>query len=375
MRAASLLASRAVPANHEASGSGLPGSPRRGPLTQQPGHVAGHGVRRPACCRRAAASLTADRTPALARAARRRSAASRTATVAPMPGGRRPGSWSRTWDRPCHGYSAPSAAAHSAQIRCRAAWELLVCLPERAAAQVLGGVGERAPAEEGPLADLIGGDRVGPWMPVTTRARTRTRGPGLGGPRRPGGCAAREQGHQSGAAAPRRTSGSAMIARSSWVPSPNCAKTRRMNRSGRPGPVPQHVDHRAEPGQRPDQLALDGQDLPRPAGTGLAAKPKRRVDVRQRVGRAPAQRAPDRQRGHQRRGHAPAEQRGQDPPLRGQFPGQASEPGVPGSPASAGVHSAVIHSHPLPCGPSPEACFLATPDPGAQPTFGATWAG
>src|SRR5579872_812583 len=37
-----------------------------------------------------------------------------------MPGGRSSGSWSSTWDKPCHGYIAPCAAAHSAQMWCRA---------------------------------------------------------------------------------------------------------------------------------------------------------------------------------------------------------------------------------------------------------------
>src|ERR1700740_1697107 len=41
--------------------------------------------------------------------------------------------------------------------------EPVVGFPERAAAQVLVGVDQRAPAEERPLPDLIAGDRVRGW--------------------------------------------------------------------------------------------------------------------------------------------------------------------------------------------------------------------
>src|SRR5215813_3174464 len=75
-----------------------------------------------------AEALTAASIPVLARA-RRRSAASRPATVDSMPGGRFPGSWSSTCDRACHGYRTPCATAHRTQMWWRASCSQLWAPP------------------------------------------------------------------------------------------------------------------------------------------------------------------------------------------------------------------------------------------------------
>ena len=72
-----------------------------------------------------------------------------------------------------------------------------------------------------------------------------------------------------------------------------------------PGPVPQHVDERAQIRQRRDDHRFR---RPPPPGASLAAlgvDAVRGVDVGERVGRAAAQRAADQQRRHQRPGLAP----------------------------------------------------------------------
>ena len=92
--------------------------------------------------------------------ARRRSAASRPATVDSMPGGRFPGSWSITCYRPCHGCRAPCAAAHSAQMWWRAWCSRLWTSHSESRRRYLSVSISAHQPREGPLPDLLTGDRV-----------------------------------------------------------------------------------------------------------------------------------------------------------------------------------------------------------------------
>ena len=76
-----------------------------------------------------------------------------------MPGGRFPGSWSSTCDRPCHGYRRRSPPP--TVPRCSGVPRSAGCGPPTASPpQVLVGVDQHAPAVEGPLPDLLARDRV-----------------------------------------------------------------------------------------------------------------------------------------------------------------------------------------------------------------------
>jgi hypothetical protein len=77
------------------------------------------------------------------------------ATVDSGPGGRFPGSWSCTCGRPCHGYSAPVAAACKRADVVPCLVEPVVGLPPRAAAGVLIDVNQGTSAGERPLAEPL----------------------------------------------------------------------------------------------------------------------------------------------------------------------------------------------------------------------------
>ena len=203
-----------------------------------------------------------------------------------------------------------------------------VGFPQRVPPQVLAGVDQRAPAEEGPLPDLLTGDRVRGLQ--LTAGALRAAGIRASGFWEPGGAGAWYSGMKSGAPPPRRRAwicASATTARSSWVPPANWAKIRRTHWPA--GPLRCRSTSASAPnsGSAAATIASTAPTPPAPAAPHGCQRRARRRCRKARRPRA-AQRAPDQQRRHQRPGLAPVGQAGHDPPTRGEFVRQRREPGT-----------------------------------------------
>ncbi len=150
--------------------------------------------------------------------------------------------------------------------------------------QILAGVGQGAPPEERPLADLVRGDLVSGWEPAGGRAVRDDRG---GRPCRRGRAV---EGHEvRGGPAPAYL-GFGEDGEVELEPVVELGEHPADEPVRWSDPVPQHVHDGAVAGQRVDDGLLDRADL---LDAGLGVDAEGGVDVGEGVGGSPAERAAD----------------------------------------------------------------------------------
>lgn len=212
--------------------------------------------------------------------------------------------------------------------------------------QVLAGVGEGAPPEERPLADLVGGDLVGGWEPALGRAVRGDSAVCDGGAVRGGRwcrCGRAVEGQEVGggpAPADLWFGEDGEVELESVVELGEHAADEPVRWSD---PVPQHVDQGTVAGQGVDDGLLDRGDLLSPSPAGRGGDAEGGVDVRQGIGGSPTEGAADGQRCHQRRGLGEVDQPVQQPPLPGQLNRQRGQP----RPAAGGAVRVLNSVHPV----------------------------